>query len=95
MSDRTRSHGSKDKPLTDRMRKDREPVGLKEYEAAGGYQAVRKALGRMSPQDVTEEVKKSNLRGRGGAGFPTGMKWGFVPMGERRAPAQVHGGQRG
>ncbi len=73
----------KDKPLTGRMRKDREPVGLKEYEAAGGYQAVRKALGRMSPQDVTEEVKKSNLRGRGGAGFPTGMKWGFVPMGER------------
>ena len=48
------------------------------YEATGGYQAVRKALA-MKPADVTEEVKKSNLRGRGGAGFPTGMKWTFLP----------------
>ncbi len=43
-----------------------------------GYQALKKAL-KMKPDAVIEEVKKSNLRGRGGAGFPTGMKWGFVP----------------
>ena len=48
------------------------------YEAQGGYQALRKALG-MRPEDVTEEVKKSNLRGRGGACFPTGLKWTFMP----------------
>jgi NADH-quinone oxidoreductase subunit F len=50
------------------------------YESRGGFRALRKAL-MMKPADVTAEVKKSNLRGRGGAGFPTGMKWGFVPPG--------------
>ena len=44
-----------------------------------GYQALEKALRHMSPDQIIEEVKKSNLRGRGGAGFSTGMKWGFVP----------------
>lgn len=48
------------------------------YEANGGYQALRKALG-MKPEEVTDEVKKSNLRGRGGACFPTGLKWTFMP----------------
>ncbi|MEW6510039.1 MAG: NADH-quinone oxidoreductase subunit NuoF [Bacteroidota bacterium] len=48
------------------------------YEARGGYEMLRKALG-MKPDDVTEEVKKSNLRGRGGACFPTGLKWTFMP----------------
>jgi NADH-quinone oxidoreductase subunit F len=48
------------------------------YEALGGYRALRKALG-MTPQQILDEVKASNLRGRGGAGFATGMKWGFVP----------------
>ncbi|MGA7613541.1 MAG: NADH-quinone oxidoreductase subunit NuoF [Thermoanaerobaculia bacterium] len=48
------------------------------YIASGGYEALKKAL-KMQPGEVTEEVKKSELRGRGGAGFPTGMKWGFVP----------------
>jgi NADH-quinone oxidoreductase subunit F len=48
------------------------------YEEHGGYQALRKALG-MKPDEVTEEVKKSNLRGRGGACFPTGLKWTFMP----------------
>src|SRR5258708_29656159 len=43
-----------------------------------GYKAVQKAL-QMQPDDIINEVKISNLRGRGGAGFPTGMKWGFVP----------------
>ncbi len=49
------------------------------YEAEGGYQALRKVLGGMQPEQVTETVKESGLRGRGGAGFPTGVKWGFVP----------------
>lgn len=48
------------------------------YEAHGGYKALRKALG-MKPEEVVEEVKKSNLRGRGGACFPTGLKWSFMP----------------
>ena len=48
------------------------------YLATGGYEAFRKAL-RMTPEQIIDEVKLSNLRGRGGAGFPTGLKWGFVP----------------
>jgi NADH-quinone oxidoreductase subunit F len=44
-----------------------------------GYQSVRKALKEMTPEQILEEVKKANLRGRGGAGFPAGVKWGFVP----------------
>ena len=48
------------------------------YEKHGGYSALRKAL-TMKPEEVTEEVKKSNLRGRGGACFPTGLKWSFMP----------------
>ncbi|HKW86284.1 MAG TPA: NADH-quinone oxidoreductase subunit F, partial [Nitrospiraceae bacterium] len=52
---------------------------LADYECAGGYQALRKVLGKIAPAEVTEMVKKSGLRGRGGAGFPTGVKWGFLP----------------
>jgi NADH-quinone oxidoreductase subunit F len=48
------------------------------YREKGGYASVEKALKQMTPDTVTEEVKKSGLRGRGGAGFPTGMKWGFI-----------------
>ena len=48
------------------------------YRREGGYRSVEKALKSMTPDEVTEEVKKSGLRGRGGAGFPTGMKWGFL-----------------
>jgi len=49
------------------------------YLKTGGYQALEKALKQMTPDSIIDEVKKSNLRGRGGAGFPTGMKWSFVP----------------
>ncbi len=49
------------------------------YESQGGYQALRKAMTQMSSSEVHEEVKKSGLRGRGGAGFPAGVKWGFLP----------------
>lgn len=49
------------------------------YMANDGYQALTKALTEMKPEDVTNEVKISGLRGRGGAGFPTGVKWSFIP----------------
>lgn len=52
--------------------------GYEVYRREGGYRSVEKALKSMSPDQVTEEVKKSGLRGRGGAGFPTGMKWSFL-----------------
>jgi NADH-quinone oxidoreductase subunit F len=70
-----------ERPLTQNIRTDREPLSLKEYERAGGYQSARKAIVGMTPQEVVDAVKNSNLLGRGGAGFPTGPKWSFVPMG--------------
>ncbi len=51
---------------------------LPDYEKTGGYQALRNTLGKIAPADVTTIVRKSGLRGRGGAGFPTGLKWQFV-----------------
>jgi NADH-quinone oxidoreductase subunit F len=75
-----------EKPLTGRMPQDGSFVDLRAYEAAGGYQAIRKVLnGGMTPKAVTDAVKDAGLRGRGGAGFSTGMKWSFVPLG-RDAP---------
>jgi NADH-quinone oxidoreductase subunit F len=56
---------------------------LRVYESRGGYQALRKAL-KMTPDEVVDEVKKANLRGRGGAGFPAGVKWGFLPKDRKR-----------
>ncbi|MGH7254883.1 MAG: NADH-quinone oxidoreductase subunit NuoF [Nitrospirales bacterium] len=56
---------------------------LEAYERTGGYQAIRKALGKIAPGDLTEMVKKSGLRGRGGAGFPTGIKWSFLPKDDK------------
>jgi NADH-quinone oxidoreductase subunit F len=70
-----------ERPLTQHIRPGEEPLDRREYEKAGGYQALRKAFRSMTPTEVTQRVKDSNLRGRGGAGFPTGAKWGFVPMG--------------
>lgn len=58
------------------------PLDLKAYRQAGGYAGVEKALQGMSPADVTNVIKASNLLGRGGAGFPTGVKWSLVPMGD-------------
>lgn len=69
-----------EKVLTKNIRPDLSFVDAKSYEASGGYEGLRKALS-MTPAEVMDVVKKSNLRGRGGAGFPTGMKWSFVPTG--------------
>jgi len=49
------------------------------YEANGGYGTLKRVLGRMTPEEIVERVRSSNLRGRGGAGFPTGLKWSFLP----------------
>jgi NADH-quinone oxidoreductase subunit F len=67
-------------PLTNNIRPGQEPLDLKGYEKAGGYQGLRKAL-TMTPKDIQKAVTDAALRGRGGAGFPTGLKWSFVPLG--------------
>jgi len=63
-----------------------DPESLESYLAVGGYQALGKCLTEMKPADVIETIKASGLRGRGGAGFPTGVKWGFAAkyQGERK-----------
>src|ERR1700733_7539177 len=70
-----------EKPLTRNMRADGSFPDVRAYEQAGGYQAIRKVLSSgMTPKAVTDEVKAADLRGRGGAGFSTGLKWSFVPL---------------
>jgi NADH-quinone oxidoreductase subunit F len=69
-----------EKPLTQHIKKDGTWLSLKEYEAVGGYQALKKAL-TLEPKEITKIVTDSGLRGRGGAGYPTGSKWSTVPMG--------------
>ena len=65
-----------------------QPWSMESYLKSGGYQALKKILGdNVSREDVIEEVKASGLRGRGGAGFPTGLKWSFMP---RNAPGQKY-----
>ncbi len=67
---------------------EKDPASLATYRKSGGYQAWEKILaGEMSPDEVIEAVKASGLRGRGGAGFPTGLKWSFMP---REAPVQKY-----
>ena len=70
---------SLDRPLTRNVRADRSPTDMAAYEANGGYQGLHAAMGKMAPADCLKTIQDSNLRGRGGAGFPTGMKWSFVP----------------
>ncbi|MGH9849667.1 MAG: NADH-quinone oxidoreductase subunit NuoF [Blastocatellia bacterium] len=72
------------KVLTSRFHLNGAACDIDVYTEHGGYQALQKALKEFTPAQVTEEVKKSALRGRGGAGFPTGMKWGFVPKEAKR-----------
>ena len=54
---------------------------IETYEADGGYETARRVLGEVEPADMVEQIKASGIRGRGGAGFPTGIKWGFLPQG--------------
>jgi NADH-quinone oxidoreductase subunit F len=61
-----------------------DPEAIADYLAADGYQTIEKALGSMSPQEVIDEITRAGLRGRGGAGFPTGIKWGFA----RKSPGR-------
>ncbi|MCU1256223.1 MAG: dehydrogenase subunit, partial [Candidatus Angelobacter sp.] len=75
MADLT-SHPDEVKVVSSRFGKG--AADLEQYLKLDGYKAVQKAL-TMSSDDIINEVKTSNLRGRGGAGFPTGMKWSFVP----------------
>ena len=64
---------------------------LKVYESRGGYQAARKALTTMDPDAVVNLVKESELRGRGGAGFPCGLKWSFLPKDRKETLMCVNG----
>lgn len=75
-----------EKPLTKHIKPQSPPLNLKEYRQAGGYAGVEKALKKMSPTEVTNLVKASNLLGRGGAGFPTGVKWSLVPINDPSQP---------
>ncbi len=82
-------------PVLSRFWDEPEPWTLETYLRHDGYQALRTALG-MKPDDVIATVKESGLRGRGGAGFPTGTKWSFIPQDATGAggQTQVPGGQR-
>ena len=82
-----------------------DPGNIEEYIARDGYAALAKVLGEMTREQVIDEIKRSGLRGRGGGGFPTGLKWEFAPKSAQRAevctvqrrrgrPRRVHGPQR-
>ena len=73
-----------ERPLTRHIDSIKAPLTLKEYQKVGGYAGTIKALKEMTPAEVTSLVKASNLLGRGGAGFPTGVKWSLVPMDEEK-----------
>jgi NADH-quinone oxidoreductase subunit F len=68
-------------PITRFITDDEDCWKLEQYQSHGGYDGLKRAF-TMAPTDVLEQLKQSNLRGRGGAGFPTGLKWSFVPQGD-------------
>lgn len=72
-----------------------DPRKIEHYIAGGGYQAIVKAVSRMSPEGVIEEVTAASLRGRGGAGFPTGAKWKFARQAEGRPKYIICNGDEG
>jgi NADH-quinone oxidoreductase subunit F len=65
-------------PIATEYRGILDPVDIEEYRSRGGFAAIRRALLRMTPEEIIHEVRESGIRGRGGAGFPTGMKWELV-----------------
>lgn len=67
-----------EKPLTQYIRPGRQPLSLKEFEKAGGYEGVKKAFREFEPAAITDMVRSSGLTGRGGAGFVTGLKWSLI-----------------
>ena len=69
-------------PLTWRLRDDKQPVWLDEYRSKNGYEGARKALSGMAPDEIVNAVKDAGLKGRGGAGFSTGLKWSLMPKDE-------------
>lgn len=71
-------------PLTQYIKENNSEPDIKKFEKSGGYRSVHKALREMSPADITGQVRSSGLLGRGGGGFPTGLKWSLVP-------AEAHG----
>ena len=86
--------GKEERPLTQNIRPGEEPLDIEAYLRAGGYAALRKSLGSMTPEEVIHDVTASNLRGRGGAGFPTGKKWSLEPADGDARHAQIPRGQR-
>lgn len=66
-------------PLTWRLRKDQKTISFKEYTNKNGYYSAKKAITKMSPDEIIELIKNSELKGRGGAGFLTGVKWSLMP----------------
>ncbi|MEY0002065.1 NADH-quinone oxidoreductase subunit NuoF [Morganella morganii] len=69
-------------PLTWRLRDDHQPVWLDEYRSKNGYAGAERALNGMAPDEITGLVKDAGLKGRGGAGFSTGLKWSLMPKDE-------------
>ncbi len=76
-------------PLTKNIDMSRPPLDIAGYEANAGYQSLHAIAKGLSPEDVLQLVKDSGLKGRGGAGFPTGLKWSFVPSGDN-SPKQKY-----
>ena len=76
-----------ERPLTQNIIPGSAALSLDDYRKNGGYKSLGYVLKNMAPPEITNIVKASNLLGRGGAGFPTGVKWSLVPMdGDRSKP---------
>jgi len=86
MSLRSAKDPNYQKPLTRLIDVAAGPLQLAGFEAEGGYSALKTAVKTLQPQEIQTKVKDANLRGRGGAGFPTGIKWSLIPMGPNSGP---------